>query len=82
MLLREIIDTLNERRDTLGITASTGIAAVNIGGSTLHSWAGIGLGDQPAKRYVGKFFGNEQSMRILDRWKNVDTLIIDEGTYL
>ncbi|KAH0590267.1 hypothetical protein H2248_012563 [Termitomyces sp. 'cryptogamus'] len=78
VLLREIIDTLKERGDTLGITASTGIAAVNIGGSTLHSWAGIGLGDQPAKRYIGKFFGNEQSRKILDRWKNVDTLIIDE----
>lgn len=31
----------------LHLTASTGIAAVNIGGVTLHSWAGIGLGVTP-----------------------------------
>ncbi len=27
------------------VTASTGIAAVNVGGITLHSWAGIGRGE-------------------------------------
>ena len=27
-----------------GVTASTGLASVNIGGCTIHSWAGIGLG--------------------------------------
>ncbi|ORY32230.1 hypothetical protein BCR39DRAFT_42421 [Naematelia encephala] len=34
----------------LAITASTGMAAVNIGGCTLHSWAGIGLGQLPVTR--------------------------------
>jgi ATP-dependent DNA helicase PIF1 len=29
----------------VGITALTGCAAINIGGATIHSWAGIGLGE-------------------------------------
>lgn len=32
---------------SLHITASTGIAAINVGGQTLHSWAGLGLGNLP-----------------------------------
>jgi len=39
-LLREIIKSLARTGTTTAITASTGIAAVNIGGVTLHSWAG------------------------------------------
>ncbi|GLB36504.1 putative dna repair and recombination [Lyophyllum shimeji] len=77
VLLREIIKTLQERGG-LAITASTGIAAVNIGGSTLHSWAGIGLGDESWKQYAGKFFGQKKFRPVLDRWRNVRTLIIDE----
>ncbi|MDX2187752.1 MAG: PIF1 family ATP-dependent DNA helicase [Opitutaceae bacterium] len=30
------------------ITAFTGIAALNVGGCTIHSWAGLGKGDDPA----------------------------------
>ncbi|KAF8058242.1 DNA repair and recombination protein pif1 [Lyophyllum atratum] len=80
VLLREIIETLQERGG-LGITASTGIAAVNIGGSTLHSWAGIGLGDEPSKRYAGKFLGQQKFRQVRDRWQNAKTLIIDESMY-
>lgn len=39
------------------VTASTGIAAVNIGGMTIHSWAGIGLADQSVQRLSGKIIG-------------------------
>ena len=30
------------------VCGSTGVAAVNVGGVTLHSWAGLGLADRPA----------------------------------
>jgi ATP-dependent DNA helicase PIF1 len=42
VLLREMIRNLklHNGKRSLAITASTGIAAVNIGGCTLHSWAG------------------------------------------
>ncbi|KAG6857597.1 hypothetical protein H0H87_010165 [Tephrocybe sp. NHM501043] len=78
VLLREIIASLKERGDRVAITASTGIAAVNIGGSTLHSWAGIGLAEEAVERYVGKFLHNKQLFKVLERWQNVTTLIIDE----
>jgi hypothetical protein len=52
VLLREIIKGLREkyraRPDAVAVTASTGIAACNVGGTTLHSFAGIGLGIEPA----------------------------------
>jgi ATP-dependent DNA helicase PIF1 len=36
----------------LHITASTGVAAVEVGGVTIHSWAGIGLGNRPASEII------------------------------
>jgi ATP-dependent DNA helicase PIF1 len=79
-LLREIIrDRGGGPSSALGITASTGIASVNIGGATLHSWAGIGLGEEPVKNYVGKFFGQKKFKNVLERWQQVRTLIVDEG---
>ncbi|KAJ3718423.1 PIF1-like helicase-domain-containing protein [Lentinula raphanica] len=82
VLLREIIRHLRSSNKTIAITASTGIAAVNIGGSTIHSWAGIGLGEEPVKTYVGKFRGQKKLRNVWDRWKKVDALIIDEISML
>lgn len=44
VLLRAIIELLRCKTGEVAITAPTGIAGMNIGGSTIHSWAGIGLG--------------------------------------
>jgi ATP-dependent DNA helicase PIF1 len=81
VLLREIIQfSGGYASSSLGITASTGIAAVNIGGVTLHSWAGIGIGNETAKNVVGKFFGQAQLFsNVINRWQSVKTLIIDES---
>ncbi|KAF8640863.1 hypothetical protein AX17_000511 [Amanita inopinata Kibby_2008] len=79
VLLRTIIQHFGGRPSArLGITASTGIAAVNIGGCTLHSWAGIGLGQETAENLAGKFFGQPKLKEIKHRWQDVRTLIIDE----
>lgn len=50
----------------LAVTASTGIASVNIGGSTIHSWAGIGLGKESAEKLVGKLLGLDCRQRQLE----------------
>ncbi|KAJ7169512.1 PIF1-like helicase-domain-containing protein [Mycena filopes] len=80
VLLRAVIDQLGGSEcPTLGITASTGIAAIAIGGSTLHSWAGIGIGNETAKKVGGMFLGQGKYERVLNRWRTVKTLIIDES---
>ncbi|OJA18310.1 hypothetical protein AZE42_09348 [Rhizopogon vesiculosus] len=79
VLLREIIRVRGGRgHQGLAITASTGIASVNIGGTTVHSWAGIGLGQEDAKRLGGKFLGQPKFEQVRVRWQSVDTLVIDE----
>ncbi|KAL1747296.1 PIF1-like helicase-domain-containing protein [Schizophyllum fasciatum] len=79
LLMREIIDYKGGRISTrLAITAATGIAACNIGGTTLHSWAGIGQGIDDGWDFAGKLFGQKTMRHVLERWKEVDTLIIDE----
>lgn len=60
---------------TTAVTGSTGIAAINVGGLTIHSWAGIGLGTSEVYELVGKIF---RSKKHLMRWSFVKTLVIDE----
>lgn len=75
VVLREIIKWCKEkwpetrRQDDIpvAITASTGIAGVNIGGCTLHSWAGIGLGEFPAYILLKDIFGWHPEKRKKDK---------------
>lgn len=67
-LLRE----LRERFD-IPVTASTGIAAVNVGGLTIHSWAGLGLGKGTPAEIVANM-GQPAYLRILQ----ASRLAIDE----
>ncbi|OBZ79224.1 ATP-dependent DNA helicase PIF1 [Grifola frondosa] len=70
VLLREIIKACGGRASrTLGVTASTGIASVNINGTTLHSWAGIGLGQEDQVRLVGKILGITKAERKREKEK-------------
>ncbi|KAF8306376.1 hypothetical protein DL93DRAFT_224980 [Clavulina sp. PMI_390] len=53
VLLREIISQLRARGTQVAVTASTGIASINVGGSTIHSFAGCGLA-KGSKEELGK----------------------------
>ncbi|KAI5118403.1 hypothetical protein M0805_007537 [Coniferiporia weirii] len=79
VLLREIIKTLRKKYvsapDAVAITASTGIAACNIGGVTVHSFSGIGLGIETAEQLATKVKRNKKAM---SRWLRTKVLIIDE----
>ncbi|THH12878.1 hypothetical protein EW146_g7285 [Bondarzewia mesenterica] len=81
VLLKEIIRHFrhDNPHQMLAVTASTGIASVNIGGTTLHSWAGIGLGKEPKEKLAGKIAGNESFNLVARRWRTVKALIIDES---
>ncbi len=67
----------------------TGCAALLLGGSaspkgrgqakTLHSWAGIGLGKEPAGDLVKRI---KKSSRALKNWLTTDLLIVDEVSML
>lgn len=59
----------------MAITASTGIAACNIGGVTIHSFGGIGLGTESAEDLAKKIRKNKKAMA---RWLRTKVLIIDE----
>ncbi len=79
VLLREIIMELRKKYhrepDRVAVTASTGLAACNVGGVTLHSFAGIGLGKEAVPELVRKIKRNPKAK---NRWIRTKILIIDE----
>ncbi len=44
-VLNQYIKYLRQHNIVVGVTASTGIAATHMNGMTIHSWAGLGIGD-------------------------------------
>jgi ATP-dependent exoDNAse (exonuclease V) alpha subunit len=69
------------------VTASTGIAALNIGGLTLHRWSGMMLGPQNSESdedYLDHLLADKRfSVRAgFDRIRSVEALIIDEVSML
>lgn len=59
----------------VAVCASTGLAACHIGGVTLHSFAGIGLGKENVDALLKKIRKNRKS---LNRWRNIKVLVLDE----
>jgi ATP-dependent DNA helicase PIF1 len=78
VLLREIISALkakHKRPDAVAVTASTGMAACNIGGTTIHSFGGLGLAADAIEGLIGKVKKNRKAS---SRWTRAAVLIIDE----
>jgi ATP-dependent DNA helicase PIF1 len=59
----------------IAITSTTGTSALLLGGSTLFSYLGIGLGDGCVDWLVDKIKKRKYLMR---RWKGIKILVIDE----
>ena len=81
ILLREIIKELRpdpSEVNGVAITASTGVAALHIGGMTLHSFAGIRLGKGRIEKLVRQI---KRKINILMRWRTTRVLIIDESQF-
>ncbi|KAM9952552.1 hypothetical protein ACTFIR_007606 [Dictyostelium discoideum] len=75
-VLKHLVSKLRKKYPkSVYVTAATGIAAVNIGGTTLHSFAGIKLGVAPAQRLAVEIL---QSKKLLQKWLDCSVLIIDE----
>ncbi|KAJ5101938.1 hypothetical protein NUU61_004160 [Penicillium alfredii] len=79
VLMREIIQKLRNKYrkepDRVAVTASTGLAACNIEGVTLHSFAGIGLGKEAVPELVKKIKKNQKAR---NRWLRTKVLVVDE----
>jgi len=63
----------------IGLTSTTGTSAILIGGSTVHSYLGIGLGTGDVEFL---YMNIKNRGYILKRWLDLDTLIIDEVSML
>src|SRR5690554_4737065 len=72
-LLNHLISLLPP--ETTFVTSSTGMAAVLIGGTTVHSFAGVGLANDPLEVLISKVSRNR---KVATRWRNCKVLIVDE----
>ena len=77
--LNQYIDYLRARRVTVAVTASTGIAATHMNGTTIHSWSGIGIKDELSDRDLTNL---SRKQFLADRLKDTAVLIIDEISML
>lgn len=78
-LINAIVNIGRERGKVIAVTASTGVAADALKGSTLHSYLGLGLAQEPLTKLVGKVMRND---KLVSKWKKLDILIIDEISML
>jgi ATP-dependent DNA helicase PIF1 len=78
-IINHLKDVLMDPVRYLGVTAMTGAAAVLIGGTTLHSYLGIGLGKDSEDDLVKKINGREKLKR---KWRDTNILVVDEVSML
>tara|TARA_R110002050_G_scaffold80768_1_gene172708 strand:- start:12816 stop:14498 length:1683 start_codon:yes stop_codon:yes gene_type:complete len=78
-VLNQYIDYLKARKIRVAVTASTGIAATHMNGSTIHSWSGIGIKD----RLTPADLRNMDTKKYLKKnLEKAQVLIIDEISML
>ena len=77
--LNQYIDYLRARRVPGAVTASTGIAATHMNGTTIHSWSGIGIKDELSDRDLTNL---SRKQFLADRLKDTAVLVIEEISML
>lgn len=77
VVLRQLVVALKRKHGehNVGITASTGLAACNIEGQTVHKYLGIGIGTGTPQDLANKI---KRIGTLKKRWKSLAVLIIDE----
>ncbi|HET7320654.1 MAG TPA: HRDC domain-containing protein [Candidatus Saccharimonadales bacterium] len=78
-VLNQFIKRATRAGKTVAVTASTGIAATHIGGTTIHSWSGLGIRDQLTDWDKAML---AQTPRLAKRYNATDVLVIDEISML
>lgn len=74
-LVKVLIEKFEAMGKIVGVTSTTGISALPLRGKTIHSWAGIGLGDKDALELLKKVRRNSKAKK---NWLISSVLIIDE----
>jgi ATP-dependent exoDNAse (exonuclease V) alpha subunit len=78
-VLERFIDYLKFRDVSVGITASTGVAATHLSGMTLHSWTGVGIKGHLTEKQLEEL---QKRNYLRKRLTDVKVLIIDEVSML
>lgn len=78
-VLNQFVKRAERAGKQVAVTASTGIAASHLGGSTIHSWSGLGILDDLSKDDIKRLSGND---KLLKRYNSTDILVIDEISML
>jgi ATP-dependent DNA helicase PIF1 len=80
-LIKKIYEHAYEKGKNIQVCALTGCASVLLQckAKTLHSWAGIGLGNGTIEQIVNKIKKNKFTKAL---WKNTDILVVDEVSML
>ena len=76
-VLNQFIKRAKKDGKHVSITATTGLAATHLGGTTIHSWSGIGVQD-----YITQGFADHISKGRKEIIQKTDVLIIDEISML
>jgi ATP-dependent DNA helicase PIF1 len=78
-VLNDFVRQAKRRRRRVAVTASTGIAATHIGGSTIHLWSGLGTRATLTNKAKDRLYASEELRK---RYLETDVLVIDEISML
>lgn len=77
--LNQFIAAAEEKGLRVAVTASTGIAASHLNGTTIHSWSGLGITETLTKSDL-EYYSHKG--HLVKRYKKTDVLVIDEISML
>jgi ATP-dependent DNA helicase PIF1 len=76
-VLNQFIKDAKRIGKSVAVTASTGLAATHLGGTTIHAWSGIGIHDELPRNLL-----SDMSKSRRDLISGADILVIDEVSML
>jgi ATP-dependent exoDNAse (exonuclease V) alpha subunit len=78
-VLNEFVSRARRHGLHVAVTASTGVAATHVGGTTIHVWSGLGTRDKLTKQTKDWL---QRSPALRQRYCRTDVLVIDEVSML